>query len=120
MVDSIFNRYICRKGRIDPFLAKYCDGKRVKYPGLWQWSTVALANQGKDAFQVLKYFYPNDIQVVENTRSIPPLVTEPIPVAVEIMDKRTDSTSLQLEYIPKSAVEEMPSLHMYPLVGEMK
>jgi peptidoglycan hydrolase-like protein with peptidoglycan-binding domain len=65
MVDLIFNRYIRRMGHLEPFFAEYCDGRRVQCPGLWQWSTVTLANQGRDALQILRNFYPNDIQIVE-------------------------------------------------------
>lgn len=34
-------------------------------PGLWQWSTVTLAQQGLNALQILRRFYPNDVQIVE-------------------------------------------------------
>ena len=65
MVDRIFNRFIQRQGHADPFFAEYCDGRRVQCPGLWQWSTVTLAEQGLNALQILRRFYPNDIQIVE-------------------------------------------------------
>jgi len=32
---------------------------------LWQWSTVTLAQQGRNALQILRHFYPNDVQIVE-------------------------------------------------------
>ncbi|MCL1882721.1 MAG: peptidoglycan-binding protein [Defluviitaleaceae bacterium] len=65
MVDLIFNRYIRRAGHLEPFFAEYCDGRRVTCPGLWQWGTVTLANQGMNALQILRHYYPNDIQIVE-------------------------------------------------------
>ena len=65
MVDRIFNRFIRREGHLEPFFAEYCDGRRVQCPGLWQWSTVTLAQQGLNALQILRRFYPNDIQIVE-------------------------------------------------------
>jgi peptidoglycan hydrolase-like protein with peptidoglycan-binding domain len=65
MVDIIFNRYIRRTGHLEPFFAEYCDGRRVRCPGLWQWTTVTLAEQGRDALQILRHFYPNDVQIVE-------------------------------------------------------
>jgi len=65
MVDRIFNRFIRREGFIEPFFAEYCDGRRVHCPGLWQWSTVTLAQQGLNALQILRRFYPNDVQIVE-------------------------------------------------------
>ncbi|MCL2577447.1 MAG: spore cortex-lytic protein [Defluviitaleaceae bacterium] len=65
MVDMIFNRYIRRQGHLEPFFAEYCDGRRVTCPGLWQWGTVTLANQGMNALQILRHFYPSDVQIVE-------------------------------------------------------
>jgi len=65
MVDRIFNRFIRREGHLEPFFAEYCDGRRVQCPGLWQWSTVTLAEQGLNALQILRRFYPNDVQIVE-------------------------------------------------------
>jgi len=65
MVDRIFNRFIRREGHLEPFFAEYCDGRRTQCPGLWQWSTVTLAQQGLNALQILRRFYPNDIQIVE-------------------------------------------------------
>jgi peptidoglycan hydrolase-like protein with peptidoglycan-binding domain len=65
LVDQIFNRYIRRESHLEPFFAEYCDGRMVTCPGLWQWSTVALAQQGRDALQILRHFYPSNIQIVE-------------------------------------------------------
>jgi len=65
MVDRIFNRFVRREGHIEPFFTEYCDGRRVHCPGLWQWSTVTLAQQGLNALQILRRFYPNDVQIVE-------------------------------------------------------
>ncbi|MCL2202544.1 MAG: peptidoglycan-binding protein [Defluviitaleaceae bacterium] len=65
MVDRIFNRFIRRQGHLEPFFAEYCDGRRVTCPGLWQWGTVTLAQQGRNALEILRHFYPNDVQIVE-------------------------------------------------------
>ncbi|MCL2388379.1 MAG: peptidoglycan-binding protein [Defluviitaleaceae bacterium] len=65
MVDLIFNRYIRRQGHLEPFFSEYCDGRRVTCPGLWQWGTVPLAEQGMNALQILRHYYPNDVQIVE-------------------------------------------------------
>jgi len=65
MVDRIINRFIRREGHLEPFFAEYCDGRRVTCPGLWQWGTVTLAQQGRNALQILRHFYPNDVQIVE-------------------------------------------------------
>lgn len=65
LVDRIFNRYLRRQGHLEPFYAEYCDGRRSRCPGLWQWETVPLAQQGLNALQILHRFYPNDLQIIE-------------------------------------------------------
>lgn len=65
LVDQIFNRFIRREGHLEPFFAEYCDGRRVQCPGLWQWGTVTLAQQGLNPLQILRHYYPRDVTIVE-------------------------------------------------------
>ena len=73
LTDDIFNTYIRKTGTVNPYYSEYCDGKSVTCPGLKQWGTVTLANQGRNALQILKYYYGNDIEIVRtnNIQSIP-------------------------------------------------
>lgn len=73
LTDDIFNTYIRKTGTVNPYYAEYCDGKSVSCAGLKQWGTVTLANQGKTALQILKYYYGNNIEVVRtnNIQAIP-------------------------------------------------
>ena len=73
LTNDIFNTYIRTKGTVNPYYAEYCDGKSVSCAGLKQWGTVTLANQGKNALQILRYYYGNDVEIVrsDNIRSIP-------------------------------------------------
>lgn len=73
LTNDIFNTYIRKKGTVNPYYAEYCDGKSVSCDGLKQWGTVTLANQGKNALQILRYYYGNDVEIVrsDNIRSIP-------------------------------------------------
>ena len=73
ITDDIFNTYIRKTGTVNPYYSEYCDGKSVTCPGLKQWGTVTLANQGRSALQILKYYYGNDIEIVRtsNIQSIP-------------------------------------------------
>lgn len=66
IVDEIFNNYIRREGAIEPLAAKFCDGVITLCDGLLQWGTVELANQGYSAMDILRYYYGNDIVLVEN------------------------------------------------------
>ncbi len=66
IVQEIFNSYIVREGSVEPLFATYCDGEEVVCNGLSQWGTVELANQGYTPFQMLQYYYGNDINIVNN------------------------------------------------------
>ena len=63
IVEEIFNNYIVKSGQIQPYFARYCDGRKTQCDGLSQWGSVSLANQGRDALSILKYYYGNDINI---------------------------------------------------------
>ncbi len=67
IVDQIFTTYIRRIGNIEPLAAKYCNGTTVTCQGLSQWGSEYLARQGYNALGILKYYYGDDIELVENT-----------------------------------------------------
>ena len=73
LTDDIFNTYIRKTGTVNPYYAEYCDGKSVTCPGLKQWGTVTLANQGRNALSILKYYYGSNIEIIRtnNIQSIP-------------------------------------------------
>lgn len=66
IVDEIFNDYIRRQGSIEPFFAQYCNGTTVTCDGLSQWGTVELAEQGMTPYDILTYYYGDDIDIVTN------------------------------------------------------
>lgn len=65
IVDEIFNQYIRRQGHIAPYFTSFCNGTTATCPGLSQWGTVTLANQGMTPIQILRYYYPEDIEIAE-------------------------------------------------------
>ena len=67
IVDQIFTTYIRREGRIEPLAAKYCNGTTVTCEGLSQWGSEYLARQGYNSMGILRYYYGNNIELVENT-----------------------------------------------------
>ncbi len=67
IVDDIFNDYIRRQGNIDPLFAQYCNGTTVTCRGLSQWGTVTLANMGYTPYEMLQYYYGDDIEIVRNS-----------------------------------------------------
>ncbi len=66
LVDELFNDYIRRQGTVEPLFAAFCNGTTVTCDGLSQWGTVDLANQGMTPFEILQYYYGDDIEIVEN------------------------------------------------------
>lgn len=65
IVDEIFSTYIRRFGRKQPLLAQYCDGKTVSCPQwLSQWGSKFMGDQGKVPYEILTYYYGNDIELV--------------------------------------------------------
>ncbi len=75
---ELFNNYIRRPGSIQPLFAQYCNGTTVTCPGLSQWGTVDLANQGYTPYEILTYYYGDNIELVTDapvegsTESAPP------------------------------------------------
>ena len=67
IVDEIFTSYIVRNGFVEPLFAQYCDGVEVSCAGLSQWGTVELANRGFSPYEILQYYYGDDISIVSGT-----------------------------------------------------
>lgn len=66
IVDEIFDEYIRRQGNIEPLFAAFCDGEEVQCDGLSQWGTVSLAEQGYIPYNILTYYYGDDIDIVQD------------------------------------------------------
>ena len=100
IVDEIFNDYVVRQGRIDPFFTAYCNGTTTTCAGLSQWGTVSLAEQGLTPYEILQYYYGNDIGIVENApidANIPSYPNVPLRVGSSGNDVKT--IQLQLNRI---------------------
>ncbi len=67
LVSELFDSYIVRQGSIEPLFAQYCNGTTVTCNGLSQWGTVSLANDGYTPYEILQYYYGNDINLVTDT-----------------------------------------------------
>lgn len=66
LVDELFDDYIRRQGRVEPLFAAFCNGTTVTCNGLSQWGTVDLAEEGFIPYEILKYYYGDDINIVKN------------------------------------------------------
>ena len=65
IVDEIFNEYVRRPGQYAPYFTSFCNGTTATCNGLSQWGTVTLAEQGKTPLQILRSYYPKDIEIAE-------------------------------------------------------
>lgn len=65
IVDEIFNEYVRRQGQIAPYFTSFCNGTTTTCAGLSQWGTVSLADRGLTPLQILRSYYPNDIEIAE-------------------------------------------------------
>ena len=64
-VDELFGEYVRRWGQNAPYFTSFCNGTTATCQGLSQWGTVSLANQGYSPLQILRSYYPNDIEITE-------------------------------------------------------
>lgn len=64
IVDQIFNNYVVKQGSVVPYFTQYCNGTTVTCAGLSQWGTVDLAEQGLLPYQILRYYYGDDTDIV--------------------------------------------------------
>lgn len=77
IVDEVFNNYIVRRGNVEPLFTMFCNGTTVTCEGLSQWGTVPLANRGYTPYQILQYYYGNDIDIVYNAPISPNIPSYP-------------------------------------------
>ena len=66
ITDRIFTDYLRRIGFIEPLAAKFCNGTTVTCEGLSQWGSQNLAQQGLNSVQILRYYYGDNIEIVNN------------------------------------------------------
>ncbi len=115
IVDNIFNDYIQRQGNIEPLFAAYCDGDEVQCDGLSQWGSVELARQGYIPYDILRYYYGDDINIIQDApvrpsiQSYPgsPLVFGDLSNDVAFIQRQLNRISNNYPAIPK----------IYPLDG---
>lgn len=65
VVDSIFNEYVRRRGQNAPYFTSFCNGTTTACAGLSQWGTVTLAQRGLSPIQILRTYYPDDIEIAQ-------------------------------------------------------
>lgn len=61
---ELFTNYISRQGFVEPLYAQYCDGIEIQCNGLSQWGSVTLAEQGYSPYEILTYYYGDNIDII--------------------------------------------------------
>lgn len=64
LVDEMVGSYIRRQGTVEPLAAKFCNGTTTTCEGLSQWGSEALAQEGLNALEILRFYYGDDIEIV--------------------------------------------------------
>ena len=109
---ELFNDYIRRSGSVQPLFAQYCNGTTVFCNGLSQWGSVELANQGLTPYEILTYYYGDNIELVQNAPIAGNSISAP-EVALRLGSANDDVRTAQLRLnrisanypsIPKIAV----------------
>lgn len=109
IVDEIFNSYLRREGFIEPLYATYCDGIQVTCEGMSQWGTVDRAREGLLPYQILRYYYGENTQIVSNVQVQSIMNSYPgtalqigsIGVSVERIQRQLNRISRNYPLIPK-------------------
>ena len=100
---EIFNSYIRRRGSVEPLFAAYCDGRRVTCDGLSQWGTVDLAEQGYTPYEILQYYYGENIDLVTDVPVGPLRESAPtVPLRVGSVTDNVRTVQLRLNRIGKN------------------
>lgn len=111
LAERLFPYYIRRQGNVEPMFAAFCDGSRVSCDGLSQWGTVGLANQGKTPYEILQYYYGENIDIVRSPEirgirpSYPgaPLTLGMVSNDVQTVQVQLNRISVNFPAIPKIA-----------------
>lgn len=94
IADEIFNEYVRRSGQNAPYFTSFCNGTTATCQGMSQWGTVSLANQQFTPLQILRSYYPNDIEIAE-TNTITGIVSSYPGTALRIGSTGLDVQTIQ-------------------------
>ena len=115
IVDNLFNDYLVRQGFVQPFFAQYCNGTTSTCDGLSQWGTVDLAEDGLTPYEILQYYYGDDINIVFNaptSQNLPSYRGLPLKLGTSGEDVRT--LKRQLNRIGQNYPGLRPRLELTP------
>jgi len=109
---EIFDSYIRRENSVQPLFAQYCNGTTVTCEGLSQWGTVELANQGYTPFEILQYYYGDDIELVQDVPIEAPNESAPtVPLRLGSVNNDVRTVQIRLNRISRN----YPSIPKIPV-----
>lgn len=111
LVDELFNDYVRRQGKVEPLFTSFCNGTTSTCSGLSQWGTVDLANNGFTPYEMLQYYYGDNIDIVKNAPVKSPLPSYPgIPLRFGIANNDVKSLQIFLNRISANypAIPKIP------------
>ena len=94
IVDEIFNEYVRRSGQNAPYFTSFCNGTTATCQGMSQWGTVSLANRNFTPLQILRSYYPNDIEIAQ-TNTITGIVSSYPGTALRVGSTGLDVQTIQ-------------------------
>lgn len=113
LAGELYGSYIRRVGATEPLFAAYCDGRRVSCEGLSQWGSVDQAELGLSAFEILQYYYGDDITIataptapIEDSAPDVPLREGSVGDDVRVAQIRLNRISKNYPSIPKIVVAD--------------
>ncbi len=103
LASELFDSYVVRQGSVQPLFTAYCDGREVTCEGLSQWGTVDLAEQGYTPYEILQYYYGDDIDIVTDVPVGPLRESAPaIPLRVGSVNDNVRTVQLRLNRIGRN------------------
>lgn len=113
IVDSLFNDYVVRQGFVQPLFTQYCNGTTSTCGGLSQWGTVDLAQEGLTPYEILQYYYGDDINLVFNAPTQENIPSYPgIPLRLGSSGEDVRTLKRQLNRIGKNYPGIQPRLEL--------
>ncbi len=65
MADELFNSYMVRRGTLEPIYTPICtEYENEGCEGLSQWGAIELAQKGYRPYEILEYYYGDDIDII--------------------------------------------------------
>ncbi|MBQ8724199.1 MAG: peptidoglycan-binding protein [Oscillospiraceae bacterium] len=103
ITDEIFDDYVRRQGSVEPLFTAFCNGTTSTCDGLSQWGTVALAEDGLVPYEILTYYYGNDIEIVRNAPVRTGTPSYPgFPISLGYVGNETRNIQVQLNRISRN------------------